>query len=99
MKVEEMENKDENKMGFFAKLKNSIINPMAYNDFLKESTGRAVVYLLLLCLIFGGISAVRNVYDYNKGVIVILNVFKEKVPNFTLENGELTVQGENAYDN
>ena len=91
MKMEEME---EEKMGFFSKLKNSIFDPTAYNTFLKESTGRAVVYLLLLCLIFGGLNAIRNVYDFNRGIIVALSDFKEKVPNFTLENGELNVEGQ-----
>ena len=81
-------------MGFFSKLKNSIINPKAYNNFLKESMGRAVVYLLLLCLIFGGINAIRNVYDFNKGVLMVLNDFKENIPNFVLANGELTVAGQ-----
>lgn len=81
-------------MSFFSKLKNSIINPKAYNDFFKESTSRAVVYLLLLCLIFGGISAIRDAYDFNKGVILMLNVFTEKMPNFTLKNGELSVDGQ-----
>jgi hypothetical protein len=94
MKMDEIEQVKQEKMGFFSKLKNSITNPAAYNHFLKESTGRAVVYLLLLCLIFGGISAIRNVYDYNKTIIVVLNVFKEKVPNFKFENGELNVEGE-----
>ena len=91
MKMEEMQEK---KIGFFLKLKNCIVDPTAYNTFLKESTGRAVVYLLLLCLIFGGISAIRNVYDFNMGIFVASNVFKEKVPNFTLENGELNVEGQ-----
>lgn len=81
-------------MGFFSKLKNSITNPKTYNEFLKESTGRAVVYLLLLCLIFGGINAIRNVYDFNKGVLMVLNDFKENIPNFVLANGELNVAGQ-----
>jgi hypothetical protein len=88
------EDNQEKKMGFFSKLINSITNPKYYKDFLKESTGKAVVYLLLLCLIFGGISAIRNVYDWNKGIITVVNEFNEKVPNFTLENGELNVEGE-----
>lgn len=81
-------------MGFFSKLKNSITNPKAYNEFLKESMGRAVIYLLLLCLIFGGINAIRNVYDFNKGVLMVLNDFKENIPNFVLANGELNVAGQ-----
>jgi len=34
------------------------------------------------------------VYDWNRGIMTALNVFKENVPNFKLENGELNVEGE-----
>ena len=89
-----MEEEYQEKMGFFSKLINSITNPKYYKDFLKESTGRAVVYLLLLCLIFGGISAIRIAYDLNKGVITVVNEFNKNVPDFKLENGELNVEGQ-----
>jgi len=45
-------------------------------------------------LIFGGINAIRNVYDFNKGVLMVLNDFKENIPNFVLANGELNVAGQ-----
>lgn len=82
------------KMSFFSKLKNSITRPEAYSHFLKESGGRAVLYLLFLCLIFGGIGTIKTIYEFNKVVSEVEALLKEKVPNFTLKNGELNVEGE-----
>ena len=81
------------KMGFFAKLKGSLTNPDASKKFLRETMGRTVIYLLLLSLILGGISAARKTYNYNKGLLEVVNMVEGDMPDFTFENGQLSVQG------
>ena len=81
-------------MGFFSKLYYSVSGFENYKYFIKQRTGRAVVYLLLLSLIFGLIGIIYPVIESNKLVNSMIEGFDSTVPDFTLENGKLSVQGE-----
>lgn len=81
-------------MGFLSKIKNSIINPKAYVQFLKESGGRAVLYLFLITLILGCIGRIRTVYDFNNILNKAKDSLNKEVRDFTFEDGKLTVEGE-----
>jgi hypothetical protein len=84
---------DEPKMGFFPKIYYSIAGFGSYRYFIKQRPGKAVVYLLLLTLILGIVSLVPIVSDYNNVINGFINSFDTKVPEFTLKNGELNVEG------
>ena len=84
----------EQKMGFAAKVANSITKPDAYGCFLKETVGKAIIYLVLLTLIFESINLVRPVIEYNNGINQIIRTFNMNAPNFTIKNGQISVDGD-----
>ena len=81
-------------MGFFQKIFHSVAGFDKYRYFLRQRPGKAVVYLLLLSLILGALSLIPVVFDYNKTVSEFIVGFDESVPNFTFENGKLSVEGD-----
>lgn len=86
---------EEEKVGFFSQLIGSITNFQMYRYFFKRTMGKAILYLLLLSLIFGTATILRSMYDFNTGISQVMRYFQLEIPDFTLENGELNVQEEN----
>lgn len=84
---------ENNKKGFFAQLVGSITNMESYQYFFKRTSGKAILYLLLLSLIFGTASYIRTVFDFNLGITKTINYFKSGIPDFTFDNGELNMKG------
>lgn len=84
---------EQEKIGFFSELIGSITNFETYKYFLKRTMGGAVIYLLLLSLIFGTASAIRSMYDFNSAITQVIGHFQTDVPDFTLEDGQLNVEG------
>lgn len=84
---------EQKKIGFFTKVKFSITSPKSYAELLKQSMGKAVLYLLLICIIFGGISAIKDIVASEQGINTLSIDLKDKVPDFTFKNGELNVDG------
>jgi hypothetical protein len=85
---------EQEKIGFFSELIGSITNFETYRYFLKRTLGGAFLYLLLLSLIFGTASSIRSMYDFNFAITQVIGHFQTDVPEFTLENGELNIDGE-----
>lgn len=85
---------NEPKLGFFQNIFYSIAGFNNYRYFIRQRTGKAVVYLLLLTLILGVASLIPVVYNYNNVVNEMITNFDKSVPGFTFENGKLDVQGE-----
>lgn len=83
----------EERVGFFSELIGSITGIESYWRFFRRSVGKAVLYLFLLSLIFGTLGAIRTMYDLNLGITKMINYLQFEVPDFTLENGELYVEG------
>ncbi|MGI6778921.1 MAG: DUF1189 domain-containing protein [Acetivibrionales bacterium] len=83
----------ENSFRFFTRIANSITNFDFYRHIIHEKTGRAVSYLLLLTFLLGIIVSIRPAVEFNQGISLFIDAFEEKIPDFILENGELTVQG------
>jgi hypothetical protein len=84
---------EEERMGFFSQLIGSITKIETYRRFFKRTTGKAILYLFILSLIFGTAGALRAMYYYNRGISELINFFQYEAPSFTLENGELNVEG------
>ena len=81
-------------MGFFLKVKNSIINPKVYVEFVKESAGRAVLYIFLITLILGSIGRIKTVYEFAKLRDTAKDAINKDVRDFKFENGRLAVDGD-----
>lgn len=81
-------------MNLLSKLYHSTAGFQAYRHFIRESTGKAVLYLLLLTLVLGVIWIIGPVNDFNHGISEMIQSFDREVPNFTFQNGELNVEGE-----
>lgn len=79
---------------FFTRVANSIVNFDFYKHVVKERTGKAVSYLLLLTFFLGLLISIRPAVEFNEGVSLFINAYEEKVPDFVLKNGELNVQGD-----
>lgn len=80
-------------MGFFQKILHSVAGFGKYRFFIRQRPGKAVVYLLLLSLILGVASLIPLVVDFNNAISGFITDFDKSVPNFTFENGKLSVEG------
>ncbi|MCX7920632.1 MAG: DUF1189 domain-containing protein [Clostridia bacterium] len=78
---------------FFTKAVKSISDFGYYKNLIKQSVGKSISYLLLLCLILGTISMIRPVLEFNRGISTFISAFEKNIPEFVLENGELNVSG------
>lgn len=83
----------EEKMRFTVKVTDSITKPETYGYYLKETVGKAILYLLFITLIFGSLNLVRPIIDFNTGIKQLTRSFNMNMPDFTLKNGELKVEG------
>lgn len=84
---------NEPRLNFFTRIYYSIAGFDNYRYFLRQSTGKAVVYLLLMALLIGIISYVPILSEINKGMDEVISSFDSTVPDFTFSNGELHVEG------
>jgi hypothetical protein len=65
----------------------------SYPRFVKDSAGSAVLYLLLMALLFGTISYISVARSIHQGTTELQTEFMQKCPEFVFKDGELTVQG------
>lgn len=85
---------EQKRMNLFTQLYKSIFDYNSYRYFKKLSMGRAILYLFFTTLIIGSLGLVKPTYDFKKNASELTDVFMNKVPNFTFENGELKVYGD-----
>jgi len=78
-------------MNVAVKFIKSIIDIKSYLTFLREGTGKAVIYILLLSIILGGIKGFNVSRDVQKVFNEAKGYLTENEDTFKLENGELTV--------
>ncbi len=81
------------RMGFFKRLYYSISGFGKYRYFLSQSTGKAVVYLLLIAIVIGIVTLIPAVNEYNNVIDEMNANFDSKVPDFSFSNGKLEVSG------
>lgn len=81
-------------MGFFKKFLNSLFNFKAYNTFLAQTTGKAVLYMLILCSLLSIINCFLLLTGVNFELPNLKEAIKEKVPEFEFKNGKLTFDGD-----
>ena len=79
-------------MGFFKKFLNSLYNFKAYNTFLAQTTGKAVLYMLILSALLGIISCVSFASYINSYLPPFKEELEKNIPNFEFNNGKLTFE-------
>ena len=79
--------------GFFHKIYYSMAGFNYYKFFIRQRTGAAVVYLMLISLIIGIAGILPGYFSSNKIVEGIISNFDKSVPDFTFANGKLDVKG------
>lgn len=84
-------------MNFLTRLLKSITDFKFYQEFQKESIGKAFLYLIKLTIIFGTVSMVNPMLLFDRGIDQAQVFFQEKIPYFVFENGELNVSGEQPF--
>ncbi len=85
---------EKNKQSFFRKSKNSIIRPSELTNMAKEGVGSAIKYLLLLTLTLGVLSGTIFSFKAYLNFSTMIEKVKTDVPDFSLENGILAVEGD-----
>lgn len=88
------DNMEKRKFSFWMKIVSSVQGIKHYEHVLKEAAGKAVLYLLLISLLLGAIGTVRGAIEVNDGISKFIKIYNDKCPNFELENGELSVDGD-----
>lgn len=81
-------------MGFFKKFFNSLFNFKAYNTFLSQTTGKAVLYMLILCAFLGIINCTSLTSYLNSYLSPLKEELEKNVPEFEFKNGKLTFEGD-----
>jgi hypothetical protein len=84
---------DQQGMHFNNKVFKSITDFSFYENFLAQTTGKAIKYLLLLTITVGVLWLIRPIYEFNTGITSIVYSFHNEIPDFTFSNGQLTVEG------
>lgn len=81
-------------MGFFKKFFNSLFNFKAYNTFLSQTTGKAVLYMLILCALLGIINCTSFASYLNSYLPPFKEELEKNIPEFEFKNGKLTFEGD-----
>ncbi|WP_026884508.1 DUF1189 domain-containing protein [Clostridium akagii] len=84
-------NSENMKINLFYKIFNSITNLKSYTNFLKETLGKAILYLFLISLIFGILGSMRGVINSNLEITDFKNVYNQKLRNFQIKDGEFKI--------
>jgi hypothetical protein len=84
---------NEPRLNFFTRIYYSIAGFNNYRYFLRQGVGKAVAYLIIIALIVGLVSFIPDIRTYNTVMDELIASFDTSVPDFTLSNGQLKVEG------
>jgi hypothetical protein len=85
---------NETRLGIFHRLFYSITSFDKYRLFLRQSTGKAVIYLLLLTMVLSAAIYTATYYRYSEAFDIASEYIINELPDFRFENGKLDVSGE-----
>lgn len=80
-------------MGFFQQVIASFTNFDSYKVVAFQRSGRTLKYFFLLFTLVFILGSIRIAYDMTASFSEALNTVKENLPEFSLKNGELNVEG------
>lgn len=78
-------------MGFRHKLAYSFFDLTAYKEFLRQGLGKSIFYIFLVTIIFSTIVNIVTLSSFNSDISKVQAKFINEAPNFTLENGVLSI--------
>lgn len=78
-------------MNFFKRIITSITDFEKYAIFAVEKLGKAIIYLVLLILIFSSIISGVFTYKFNNSVDIFINHLKDDLHEITYDNGILNI--------
>lgn len=81
----------EEKMGFFKRIKTSVINFEVYKKFADEPIGKAIKYFFQIVLIFVIFATFSAVYPIMLDVKSVVKYVETDMPNFEISDGKLNV--------
>lgn len=84
---------DNTRLNFFKRIYYSAAGFDNYRHFISQRIGKSVIYLLLLSLILGLIGLIQPFIMFNKLMDEVIVDIDKSLPDFTLENGKLHVEG------
>lgn len=79
------------KTNVFVKLIKSIYNVKEFPKYMKEGTGRAIFYILILSLIIGGANGIADVVSINLSVNETIEKLKEDKYQFKVKDGVMDI--------
>lgn len=85
---------EQTQIGFFQRLFYSITSFSFYKRVIKESSGKAILYLLLLSILLSLFNIIHPMVGFLNGVDVLSKTFERNIPDFEFINGELNVAGD-----
>ena len=83
-------------MGFFKKLKYSILNIEKYPEMATEGLGKAMSYIAKLIVVLAIILSIWTLYQTNQMIREGTNYLENEFPDFSYNDGILTVNSEEA---
>lgn len=87
----------EEKVGFFRKMKKAIFNFEEYNKFAQEKISKTFGYLFKIIIIITIIISSITTYTTYKIFENIIEIFKNEAPYFSIENGILKIENDQKF--
>ena len=81
-------------MNFFRQVKDSFTNFSSYQNVSAQKAGKTFKYFFLLFTLIFIIQGTRFTYKFNAGTAEFVASVKDQIPEFTLANGKLKVEGQ-----
>ncbi|MGL4773637.1 MAG: DUF1189 domain-containing protein [Clostridium sp.] len=81
-----MENQFNEKQGLIQKFLNSLYNFRAYPYYLKETLGKAILYIFILVLITSIFTSAKYLFTISKGFKVMESELLNELPDFTIDS-------------
>lgn len=86
------------KIGFFRRIKKAIFNFEDYSKFANENMGKAFGYFFKLTVLITIVVSVCITYQTYKITENAINIFKSKVPNFSIKEGVLETENNEKFE-
>lgn len=85
---------NEPRLNFFTKIYYSIASFDSYRFFIRQRTGKAVLYLLLLSFLVTLAGILQPIIESNKIITQVVGEIEDIIPDFNFENGRLNVDAQ-----
>lgn len=84
-------------MNIFQKFIKSFYDFKAYIEFKKQSGGKALIYVILVSVLFTTLAFMKPIFKVANSVDNFNIEYKNKIPEFTIKNGKLDIKNGNKF--